>query len=143
MDDPQHGSSHFYTHAYTYGKYNIYIYLSISHIYFFITCFTLIIFHILFMSSFTLLLILVTIYYHRIAVICFSYYIICFTYTCNFLLCFMPAKTLEADTGNNYMYPKVLSLYEIVISICMYPKVLSLYETMISTCMTQTGPRYL
>ena len=27
------------THAYTYDKYNIYIYLSISHIYFFITCF--------------------------------------------------------------------------------------------------------
>ena len=26
-------------HAYTYDKYNIYIYLSISHIYFFITCF--------------------------------------------------------------------------------------------------------
>ena len=34
--------------------------------------------------------------------------------------------------GKNCMYPKVLSLYETVISICMYPKVLSLYETMIS-----------
>ena len=44
----------------------------------------------------------------------------------------MSANTLEADTGNNYMYPKVLSLYETVISICMYPKVVSLYETMIS-----------
>ena len=46
----------------------------------------------------------------------------------------MPVKTLEADTGNDYMYPKVLSLYETVIFICMYPKVLSLYETMISIC---------
>ena len=45
---------------------------------------------------------------------------------------FMPPNTLGADTGNNYIYPKVLSLYEIVISICMYPKVLSLYETVIS-----------
>ena len=50
-------------------------------------------------------------------------------YTCNFLLGFMSAITLEADTGNNYMYPKVLSLYETVISICLYPKVSSLYET--------------
>ena len=49
-------------------------------------------------------------------------------YTCHFLLGFMLANTLETDTGNNYMYPKVLSLYEIVISICLYPKVSSLYE---------------
>ena len=55
-------------------------------------------------------------------------------YTCHFLLGFMYANTLEADTRNNCMYPKVLSLYETVISICMYPKVLSLYETVISIC---------
>ena len=56
-------------------------------------------------------------------------------YTCHFLLGFMSANTLEADTGNNYMYPKVLSLYKTVISICMYPKVLSLHETVISICL--------
>ena len=39
-------------------------------------------------------------------------------YTCHFLLGFMSANTLEADTGNNYVYPKVLSLYESVISVC-------------------------
>ena len=50
-------------------------------------------------------------------------------YTCHFLLGFMSANTLEADTRNNYMFPKVLSLYETVISICLYPKVSSLYET--------------
>ena len=50
-------------------------------------------------------------------------------YTCHFLLDFMFANTLEADTGNDYMYPKVLSLYETVISIRLYPKVSSLYET--------------
>ena len=50
-------------------------------------------------------------------------------YTCHFLLGFMSANTLEADTGNNCMYPKVLSLYETVISIYLYPKVSSLYET--------------
>ena len=50
-------------------------------------------------------------------------------YTCHFLLGFMSANTLEADTGNNCMYPKVLSLHETVISICIYPKVSSLYET--------------
>ena len=53
-------------------------------------------------------------------------------YTCHFLFGFVFANTLEADTGNNCMYPKVLSLYETVISICMYPKVLSLYETVIT-----------
>ena len=55
-------------------------------------------------------------------------------YTCHFFLDFMSANTLEADTGNNCMYPKVLSLYKTVISICMYPKVLSLYNTVISIC---------
>ena len=44
-------------------------------------------------------------------------------YTCHFLLGFMFAYTLEANTGNNCMYPKVLSLYETVISICIYSKV--------------------
>ena len=47
-----------------------------------------------------------------------------FAYSCHLLLCFLPAYTLEVDTGKNYMYPNVLSLYEIVISISM----------------TQTGP---
>ena len=28
-----------------------------------------------------------------------------YLYTCHFLLDFMSANTLEADTGNNYMYP--------------------------------------
>ena len=51
-------------------------------------------------------------------------------YTCHFLFGFMSANTLEADTGNNYMYSKVLSLCETMISICLYPKVSSLYETM-------------
>ena len=39
-------------------------------------------------------------------------------YTYHFLLGFMSAITLEADTGNNYVYLKVLSLYETVISVC-------------------------
>ena len=54
----------------------------------------------------------------------------------------MSANTLEADTGNNCMYPKVLSLYEKVISICIYPNVSSLYETVTyaMSYVTQTGP---
>ena len=42
----------------------------------------------------------------------------------SFILCFKLANTLEVDIGKN----------------CMYPKILSLYETVISICMTQTGP---
>ena len=33
--------------------------------------------------------------------------------------CFMPAYSKEVDTGKNYMYLRVLSLYETVISICV------------------------
>ena len=73
-------------------------------------------------------------YFHRIAVLCFSYHVIYSIHVISFLG-FMSANTLEADTGNNYMYPKVLSLYETVIFICMYPKVLSLYKTVISICL--------
>ena len=69
---------------------------------------------------------------HSSVMLLISYHIFC---TCHFILGFMSANTLEVDTGNNYMYPKVLSLYETMISICMYPKVLSLYETVISICL--------
>ena len=64
--------------------------------------------------------------YHIIYFIHFIYIYFSFSFM------FLPANTLEADTRNNWMYPKALSLYETVISICMYPKVLSLYETVIS-----------
>ena len=57
---------------------------------------------------------------------------ISFVYTFPFSFILMSANTLEADSGNNWVYPKVLSLYETVISIYVYPKVLSLYETVIS-----------
>ena len=52
---------------------------------------------------------------------------------------FMSANTLAADTGNNCMYSKVLSLYETVISICIYPKVSSLYETVTYACNDPNG----
>ena len=48
--------------------------------------------------------------------------------------CFMSAYFKEVDTGNNYMYPRILSLYEIVISICAL-----LYDPNGAVVMTQTG----
>ena len=45
-----------------------------------------------------------------------------------FFTCVMLAFSKEVDTGNDYMYLRVLSLYAIVIFICIV-----LY------CMTQTG----
>ena len=78
-------------------------------------------------------------YFHRIARLCFSYHVISYTFHIHFLcvyfsfsFIFMPANTLEADSGNNWVYPKALSLYKTVISVYVYPKVLSLYETVIS-----------
>ena len=56
-------------------------------------------------------------YFHRIAVLRFSYHVICTIHIISFLG-FMFVNTLGADTTNNYVYPKVLSLYETVISVC-------------------------
>ena len=49
--------------------------------------------------------------------------------------CFMHAYSKEVDTGNDCMYPRVLSLYAIVISICIV-----LYDPNGVAVMTQTGP---
>ena len=86
------------------------------------------------MSSCTLLLVLVTIYYHRIAVLCFSYHVM---YSLHFVCIYLSIsfyvsclhKTLEVDTGN-YKGPKALySMCETVVY--KGPKaLLSLYETM-------------
>ena len=70
--------------------------------------------------SFTFfLLVHITVYVssHCNVMILISYHVIYIFLS--FILCFMPANTLEVDAGNNCMYPKVLSLYETVTSICM------------------------
>ena len=75
-----------------------------------------------FIYIFVLILIIVYVSSHSNAMLlisCHAIYIFL-----SFILYLMLANTLEVDTGNNCMYPKVLSLYEIVISIFM----------------TQTGP---
>ena len=71
-----HRLSHILSCAFIYYTYHIpfsfiyFLYFSCVHL----SC--LIISHILFISSCTLLLILVPVYYHRIVVLCFSYYVI-------------------------------------------------------------------
>ena len=49
--------------------------------------------------------------------------------------CVMPAFSKEVDTGKDCMYPRVLSLEAIVISICIV-----LYDPNEVAIMTQTGP---
>ena len=49
--------------------------------------------------------------------------------------CVMPAFSKEVDTGKDCMYPRVLSLYATVISICTI-----LYDPNGVTVMTQTRP---
>ena len=79
-----HRFSHILSCAFIYYTFHIsfsfiyFMYFSCVHIYFiyFLYFSCLIISHILFISSCTLLLILVPVYYHRIAVLCFSYYVI-------------------------------------------------------------------
>ena len=52
--------------------------------------------------------------------------------------CVMLAFIKEVDMGNDYMYPRVLSLYTIVIYICIV-----LYDPNGIAVMTQTGQLYL
>ena len=88
--------------------------ISFTYTYTYIILIRLIMFH--FISSFiyTFLIVLITVYIssHSNVMLLISYHVICIFLS--FLLCFMPANTLEVDTGKNYMYPKVLSLYETV-----------------------------
>ena len=74
-------------------SYTFIIFESFAYTYhlFYVSC--LIISHILFMSSCTLLLILVTVYYHRIAMLYFSYHVMSCTLSLYllFFLCFMYA----------------------------------------------------
>ena len=94
-----------YTHAYAYFIHVIYTCLYILYIY-------------LSLFIYISFLILVTIYLssHSSAMLLISCHIMSFiifnsfAYSCHLLLCFMPAYTLEVDTGKNCMYPKVLSL---------------------------------
>ena len=70
-----------------------------------------------FLSFYTLLHVLVTIYLslHSGAMLLLSYHIISYVIFKSFVLCFIPAKTLEVDKGN-YKGPKALySLYETVV----------------------------
>ena len=115
----------------------MYIYLSISHVYFLFSISCLFSYHISY--TFHVLLYCIScscngiLSSHRSAMLLISYHILyTFLYLYfSFSFMFMPANTTEVDTRENCMYPKVLSLF----SICMYPKVLSLYKTMISICM--------
>ena len=122
---------------------HIHLYVHILSIIYFVLSYTFITFlvfiYLFFISIYTVRLVLITVYFHRITRLCFSYHIISYTFHIHFLcvyfsfsFIFMPANTLEANSGNNWVYPKVLSLYETVISVYVYPKVLSLYETVIS-----------
>ena len=62
------------------------------------------------MSSYTVLLVLVIVYYHHIAVLYFSYHIIYFIhFICvyfSFSFMFMPTNTLEVDTGEKLYVPE-------------------------------------
>ena len=107
----------------------------------------LIIFHILFMSSYTLLIVLVTIYYYHIAVLCFSYHVIYHIHLiCVYLLfSFMFHASINLRSG----YRKELYVPEGTITVRdsdIYPYDPNGATIMIQTgsmSSTQTGPRYL
>ena len=107
----------------------------------------IIIFHILFVSSYTLLLILVTVYYHHIVVICFSYHVIYdihFIYIyLSFSFIFHACINLRSGYGKELYIPKG--------TITLRDNDLYLYDSNVAAIMikmgsmssAQTGPRYL
>ena len=106
-----------YSHAYSCFEHIIYRYSST-----YIILIHLIMFHSISYFIYVFVHVLITVYVSShsnviLLISCHAIYIFL-----SLILCFMPVNTFEVDTGKN----------------CMYPKVLSLYKTMISICMTQT-----
>ena len=107
----------------------------------------IIIFHILCVSSYTLLLVLVTVYYHHIEVLCFSYHVIYYTHLIcvylSFSFMFHAYKYLRSGYGKELYVPED--------TITVRDSDLYMYDPngaviMIQTgsmSSTQTGPRYL
>ena len=65
---------------------------------------------------------ILSIFYKLLSI--FMIHVLFINITLSIFTCFMPAYSKKVDTGKNCMYPRVLSLYETVISICAL-----LYET--------------
>ena len=65
----------------------------------------------------------------------FMIHVLFINITLSLFTCVMPAYSKELDTGNDCMYPRVLSFYATVISICTV-----LYDPNEVAVMTQTGP---
>ena len=65
----------------------------------------------------------------------FMIHVSCINIALSLFTCFMPTFSKEVDMGKDYMYPRVLSLYATVISICIV-----LYDPNGVTVMTQMGP---
>ena len=107
----------------------------------------LIIFHILFVSSYTLLLTLVTLYYHHIAVLCFSYHVIYYIHLIcvylSFAFMFHAYINLRSGYGKELYVPKGII---IVRDSDLYLYDLNGAAIMIRTgsmSLIQTRPRYL
>ena len=99
------------------------------------------------MSSYTLLLALVTVYYHHIAVLCFSYHVIYYIHLIcvylSFAFIFHACINLRSGYGKEMYVPEGtitirdsdLYLYD--------PNGAAIMIQMGSMSSTQTGPRYL
>ena len=88
-----------------------------------------------------LVIVLMTIHVFYISIIYYKLLLIfmihvSFIYISSYLFtCVMLVLSKEVDTGNDYMYSRVLSMYTTVISICTV-----LYDQNEIMVMTQTGP---
>ena len=95
------------------------------------------------MSSYTVVLVLVTVYYHRIAVLCFSYHIIYFIhflyvyFSVSFM--FMPSNTLEVDTGEKlYVLKGTITVRDSDLYLYVLESTIVIRDS--DLCMTQMGP---
>ena len=95
------------------------------------------------MSSYTVLLVLVIVYYHRIAVLCFSYHIIyfihflCVHFSVSFM--FMPANTLEVDAKEKLYVPEgTITVRDSDLYLYVLEGTIVVRDS--DLCMTQMGP---
>ena len=127
--------------------YHLWIYFYMYHPYSYYHLSFLIIFHILFVSFYTLLLVLVTIYYYRISVLCFSYHVIYYIhFICIYLLfsfIFHACKYLRSGYGRELYVLEgtitVLDLYVPEVTIIVRDSDIYLYDLNGAAIIIQTG----
>ena len=104
-------------------------------------------FHILFVSSYTLFIVLVTVYYHHIVVLCFSYHAIYHIHLIcvylSFAFMFHACKNLRRGYGKELYVPEGTIIVRDSDLYLYDPNEAAIMIQTGSMSLTETGPQYL